>query len=246
MKKKVKRYYDGDLVDSTSEFQGFGQVGPRTIQENINAEAEEQRRLQQAARAAGTAGEDTGVGQLAGGRYANDEDTGVGLLRGVTARAPSAGRQAQAAVRPTVRPATQPVKPAAPSRQEQAAANLRRLQEIDKPLERVTPEMNLLGGPLLRTLKGAGSAMAARLAARPTAMAKRGERGLAPTEKDMGPVELAKKPALTRSPERNRRRLLTGSKESEAMNMRKGGKVSSASKRADGIAMRGKTRGKYI
>jgi hypothetical protein len=32
----------------------------------------------------------------------------------------------------------------------------------------------------------------------------------------------------------------------EAMSYRKGGSVGSASKRADGIAQRGKTRGKYI
>lgn len=44
MKKKVKRYQEGELVDSVSEYQGFGQMGPRTIQEDINAAAEEERR----------------------------------------------------------------------------------------------------------------------------------------------------------------------------------------------------------
>ena len=44
MKKKVKRYQEGELVDSYSEYQGFGQMGPRTIQEDINAAAEEERR----------------------------------------------------------------------------------------------------------------------------------------------------------------------------------------------------------
>lgn len=44
MKKKVKRYNQGDLVDSFAEYQGFGQMGPRTIQEDINAAAEEERR----------------------------------------------------------------------------------------------------------------------------------------------------------------------------------------------------------
>lgn len=39
MKRKTKRYNEGDLVDSYSEYQGFGQMGPRTIQEDINAAA---------------------------------------------------------------------------------------------------------------------------------------------------------------------------------------------------------------
>lgn len=39
-KNKVKRYQGGELVDSFSEYQGFGQMGPRTIQEDINALAE--------------------------------------------------------------------------------------------------------------------------------------------------------------------------------------------------------------
>jgi len=38
-KRKVKHYQSGDLVDSFSEYQGFGQMGPRTIQEDINAAA---------------------------------------------------------------------------------------------------------------------------------------------------------------------------------------------------------------
>lgn len=39
MKRKTKRYNEGELVDSFSEYQGFGQMGPRTIQEDINAAA---------------------------------------------------------------------------------------------------------------------------------------------------------------------------------------------------------------
>ena len=104
-------------------------------------------------------------------------------------------------------------------------------------------------------------------------LAKRGEpakqleapRKRLPYEKDMGPVEFAAA--------KNKRRLLQGessgkeaikvqprpyqrSTKSEPVDyedirmgsdyMRKGGKVGSASSRADGIAMRGKTRGKYI
>jgi hypothetical protein len=50
-------------------------------------------------------------------------------------------------------------------------------------------------------------------------------------------------------PERNKRRLLNKNSRSDdtiEMGMKSGGKVSSASRRGDGIAMRGKTRGKYI
>lgn len=47
----------------------------------------------------------------------------------------------------------------------------------------------------------------------------------------------------------NKRRQITGNRRSDdviEMGMKKGGKVGSASRRADGIAMRGKTRGRYI
>ncbi len=44
MKRKTKKYAGGDLIDSYSEYQGFGQMGPRTIQEDINAQAEEEKR----------------------------------------------------------------------------------------------------------------------------------------------------------------------------------------------------------
>jgi len=190
--------------------------------------------------------------------------TGLDVAPGMGSRKPIP--PAKPAAKPPAKPASVSKPPAQPSRQAQAEANLKRLQEIDKPLERVSPELSLLGGPALRMLKGAGAAMASRLAP-----------AKAVAEKYMGPAELAKKPnVLTRSPERNRRRLLTESKSGEpiegaaeplkslpgrmpernrrrlltgdtgATNMRKGGKVSSASKRADGIAQRGKTRGKYI
>lgn len=62
-----------------------------------------------------------------------------------------------------------------------------------------------------------------------------------PFEKNMGEARL--------ETVANKRRQLTGNRRSDdviEMGMKKGGKVGSASSRADGIAMRGKTRGKYI
>lgn len=61
-----------------------------------------------------------------------------------------------------------------------------------------------------------------------------------PYEKDMGPVEYAAA--------KNKRRLLERDRRSDDVieSRKSGGKVGSASKRADGIATRGKTRGRYI
>lgn len=186
-----------------------------------------------------------------------------------------------------------------------------RIRDYDKPLERVAPEMALIGGPFLRGAGAAGKAVAqaarprvepripqdamkaltapskrGELATKSGELAKRGEaapkggelakrRGSAeqlesprkrlPFEKDMGPVEFAAA--------KNKRRLLQGegsakeaikvqprpyqrSTKSDPVDydeirmgsdfMRKGGKVGSASRRADGIATKGKTRGRYI
>jgi len=61
-----------------------------------------------------------------------------------------------------------------------------------------------------------------------------------PYEKDMGPVEYAAA--------KNKRRLLDRDRRSDDVieSRKSGGKVGSASRRADGIATRGKTRGRYI
>jgi len=175
-------------------------------------------------------------------------------------------------------------------------AEIERLKAYDKPIERVTPEMNLVGGPLLKGLKAAGAGLAAKLApqaaktrvepsipqeaVKALAMApKRGgelatrggelatkspkgelvtkgsdlvkrresmaqlesPRRRLPFEKDMGKARL--------ETQANKRRQLGGSSRSEdviEMGMKRGGKVGSASSRGDGIAKRGKTRGKYI
>lgn len=61
-----------------------------------------------------------------------------------------------------------------------------------------------------------------------------------PYEKDMGPVEFAAA--------KNKRRMLGEDSRGQGVieSRKSGGKVGSASKRADGIASRGKTRGRYI
>lgn len=199
--------------------------------------------------------------------------------------------------------------------EDQGRRNLERLQKEDKPLERVNPEANLMGGPALRGAKAMATGLReaadfvkqrmARSAA-PSAVKQLGQSGRQAENltKDMGPVEFAAgkrsmlqnqrgegviTPPAAPFAERNKRMLMQnqrgegvitppapvrpprgGGKDPGARRptrdeldemrmgsdyMRKGGRVKayksggsvgSASKRADGIAMRGKTRGKYI
>lgn len=199
--------------------------------------------------------------------------------------------------------------------EDQGRRNLERLKKEDKPLERVNPEANLMGGPALRGAKAMATGLRefadfvkqrmARSAA-PSAVKQLGQSGRQAENltKDMGPVEFAAgkrqmlqnqrgegviTPPASPFAERNKRMLMQnqrgegvitppaplrpprgGGRDPEARRptrdeldqmrmgsdyMRKGGKVKayksngsvgSASKRADGIAMRGKTRGKYI
>ena len=191
--------------------------------------------------------------------------------------------------------------------EDQGRRNLERLQREDKPLERVNPEANLIGGPALRGVKALGAALAGRMAAKEAPAAAgllgRSKNVSENLTKDMGPVQYAGKRSMLQNQrgegvitppaapfaERNKRMLMQnqrgegvitppapvrpprgGGKDPGARRptrdeldemrmgsdyMRKGGKVKayksggsvgSASKRADGIAMRGKTRGKYI
>lgn len=183
-----------------------------------------------------------------------------------------------------------------PSEKRDVKAEIERLKAYDKPIERVTPEMNLVGGPLLKGLKAAGAGLASKLA--PQAAKARVEPSvpqeaakalaLSPAAKKSAEIttrggELATKGgdlatkgkdlvrrresmAQLESPRRrlpfekdmgkarletqaNKRRQLGGSSRSEdviEMGMKRGGKVGSASSRGDGIAKRGKTRGRYI
>lgn len=191
--------------------------------------------------------------------------------------------------------------------EDQGRRNLERLQREDKPLERVNPEANLMGGPALRGVKALGAALAGRMAAKEAPAAAgllgRSKNVSENLTKDMGPVQYAGKRSMLQNQrgegvitppaapfaERNKRMLLQnqrgegvitppapvrpprgGGKDPGARRptrdeldemrmgsdyMRKGGRVKayksggsvgSASKRADGIAMRGKTRGKHI
>lgn len=191
---------------------------------------------------------------------------------------------------------SQPKAEVKPVPKKDVKAEIERLKAYDKPIERVTPEMNLFGGPLLKGLKAAGVGLAAKIApqaakarvepsipqeaAKALAMApKRGgelatrggelatkspkgelvtkgsdlvkrresmaqlesPRRRLPFEKDMGKARL--------ETQANKRRQLGGTSRSEdviEMGMKRGGKVGSASSRGDGIAKRGKTRGRYI
>ena len=191
---------------------------------------------------------------------------------------------------------SQPKAEVKPAPKKDVKAEIERLKAYDKPIERVTPEMNLFGGPLLKGLKAAGAGLAAKIApqaakarvepsipqeaAKALAMApKRGgelatrggelatkspkgelvtkgsdlvkrresmaqlesPRRRLPFEKDMGKARL--------ETQANKHRQLGGTSRSEdviEMGMKRGGKVGSASSRGDGIAKRGKTRGRYI
>ena len=167
--------------------------------------------------------------------------------------------------------------------EDEGRRNLQRLQKEDKPLERVNPEANLMGGPALRGAKALGAALAGKMAARdaPAAAGMLGRsKGVGENlTKDMGPVEFAAgkrqmlqnqrgqgvitppasvRPARGGGRDPGARRPTQDELDQMRMGsdfMRRGGKVkahksggsvSSASKRADGIAIRGKTRGKYI
>jgi len=256
MKRKVKRYNEGELVDSFSEYQGFGQMGPRTIQEDINAE-EENRKPQMR--------ESISVSEF--------EEPGTAGFNRAPIKMPEKPRVQTAVKQPP--PKAQPK----PAEKRDVKAEIERLKAYDKPLETVNPEMNLLGGAALRGLKALGTGLAAKLAPKavkprvePTIpqepakalgmSSRKGEvatsgrdlvrrrntmeqleapRKRLPFEKNMGEARL--------ETVANKRRQLMGNRRSDdviEMGMKKGGKVGSASSRADGIAMRGKTRGKYI
>ena len=203
------------------------------------------------------------------------------------------------AAKPAVKTETPKAAPKAeikPSEKRDVKAEIERLKAYDKPIERVTPEMNLVGGPLLKGLKAAGAGLASKLA--PQAAKARVEPrvpqeaakalALSPAAKKSAEIttrggELATKGgdlatkgkdlvrrresmAQLESPRRrlpfekdmgkarletqaNKRRQIGGSSRSDdviEMGMKRGGKVGSASSRGDGIAKRGKTRGRYI
>lgn len=145
-------------------------------------------------------------------------------------------------------------------------AELKRLQEYDKPLERVEPESYL---PPLRGLRAASAARAAVNAPRTASImdspiaarlastrAEKQKSGLAraqerstPQRSEVSAMEgeggRSFTPKMPRGPNKPARDLDEMRFADEGNpNFRKGGKVSSASSRADGIATKGKTRGR--
>jgi len=107
----------------------------------------------------------------------------------------------------------------------------------EQALQTVSPETALIGGGGLRAMKMLAEGLAARQAAKEAAKTM-GRR----MEKDITP----RPPQLTNEPLKiGRESLKLGMKKGGAVKkMASGGSVSSASKRADGIAQRGKTRGR--
>jgi hypothetical protein len=327
MKRKVRKYVEGGYGDVSSEDYGMG-----SREEMIERNIEENERRRQMAESSPVRSPEviraTTVEEFA-------EPGTAGFSRTALKSA------AKPAVKPSPKPATQPsgqtAKPMgrtamgktaeqemaaiAAGRQAAAKADLERRKAYDKPLERVTPEANLIGGPGLRALRAAGAGLASKIApqaAKPRVepkipqeaakaapqktgamtakpprggevakgsepkggalatksgqLARRGKepeqlempKRRLPYEKYMGEAEVVKKPVqkLTdQSPKRLSSPPRGGGKDPNARRptrdeldemrmgsdyMRKGGKVGSASRRADGIASRGKTRGRYI
>jgi len=320
MKRKVRKYVEGGYGDVSSEDYGMG-----SREEMIERNIEENERRRQMAESSPVRSPEviraTTVEEFA-------EPGTAGFSRTALKSA------AKPAVKPSPKPATQPsgqtAKPMgrtamgktaeqemaaiAAGRQAAAKADLERRKAYDKPLERVTPEANLIGGPGLRALRAAGAGLASKIAPqaakprvepnipqeaakafpkkpdadyyygakspkmaeKPGAMTTKPPRGgevakgsepkggalatksgqLArrgkeleqlempkrrlPYEKDMGPVEFAAA--------KNKRRMLGEDSRGQGVieSRKSGGKVGSASRRADGIASRGKTRGRYI
>jgi hypothetical protein len=107
----------------------------------------------------------------------------------------------------------------------------------EQALETVSPESSLIGGLGLRAMKMLAQGLAGRQAAKEAAKTM-GRR----MEKDITP----RPPQLTNEPLKiGRESLKLGMKKGGAVKkMASGGSVSSASKRADGIAQRGKTKGR--
>jgi hypothetical protein len=195
MKRKAKRYNEGELVDSFSEYQGFGQMGPRTIQEDINAAAEEEKKRPKIK-------ESISVSEFA-------EPGGAGFSRTSVTKAPAKA-------------------PIVTKEQMQKAGfdNLRDYMNAQKGLTRRGEAPKPAKAPAAKPAKSEGPSMSSYA---PDARAGRSTN-----------VSYLRKDRLGMEPDMYiaRRRMKEGFKA--------GGKVSSASKRADGIATKGKTRGKYI
>ena len=130
--------------------------------------------------------------------------------------------------------------------------DVKRLREIDKPLEKVTPEENLIPGGALKGLAALSSRLIAKQAAKAGDKAFKAAKDITPGAKLLGkePKRIGydpKKLTMDRSGAKRRAESSGGMKgEFDPKDLRfdfkKGGRVKSASARADGCAIRGKTR----
>jgi hypothetical protein len=262
MKRKVRKYVQGGYGDSYSE--DFG-MGSREEMIERNIEENERRRQAEQLKPSTTLAE-------------FEEPGTAGFSRSSVAPTPVARKTVAPAPRPkpvAPKPATQPTAQTSGSMgrtamgktvaQEMAAieagrtaagkADLERRKAYDKPLERVTPESNLIGGVPLRGAKALAtgakefaSYVKQKMGKGATTGATKGkgviQSGAADrykTKPSSPPRGGGKDPGARRPTQDELDEMRMGSDY-----MRKGGKVGSASKRADGIATRGKTRGRYI
>ena len=320
MKRKVRKYVEGGYGDVSSEDYGMG-----SREEMIERNIEENERRRQMAESSPVRSPEI-IRATTVEEFAEPGTAGFSRTALKSAAKPAAKPSPKSATKPT----SQTAKPMGrtamgkTAEQEMAAieagkklagkADLERRMAYDKPLERVTPEANLIGGPGLRALRSAGAGLASKIAPqaakprvepkipqeatglaskkpdadyyygakspkmaeKPGAMttkspsggevakgsepkggalatksgqlARRGKepeqlempKRRLPYEKDMGPVEFAAA--------KNKRRMLGEDSRGQGVieSRKSGGKVGSASRRADGIASRGKTRGRYI
>lgn len=270
MKRKVRKYVEGGFGDDDYERNEnragrMSTLDPSDIEDAIRgrqmAEADQGVKVEPVAQR--SAIRSTNIGDV-------DEMPTAGFSR---TPIKSAAPRPMAAKPATQKPATQPSGQSAGSMgrtamgktvaQEMSAieegrkaagkSDLERRMAYDKPLERVNPETSLIGGPALRGLRAAGAGLASKMtpqAAKPRVEPKIPQDAAKAARKmEKKPSAMKTKPPRGGSKDPGARRPTQDELDEMRMGsdyMRKGGKVGSASRRADGIASRGKTRGRYI
>lgn len=187
MKRKVRKYVKGGFGDDDYERNEnregrMSTLDPSDIEDAIRGrqmagtlgKVEYPNRMREAAEAAGTAGEDTGVGLLAGTNSAKPPSKppvrtkppvktnkpGTSSVKPPD-KAPEAAPMGRTAMGKT---AEQEMAALEAGRKAAGRADLERRMAYDKPLERVNPEASLIGGPALRGLRAAGAGLASKMA----------------------------------------------------------------------------------
>lgn len=187
MKSKVRKYAEGGFGDDDYERNEnregrMSTLDPSDIEDAIRGrqmagtlgKVEYPNRMREAAEAAGTAGEDTGVGLLAGTNSAKPPSKppvrtkppvktnkpGTSSVKPPD-KAPEAAPMGRTAMGKT---AEQEMAALEAGRKAAGRADLERRMAYDKPLERVNPEASLIGGPALRGLRAAGAGLASKMA----------------------------------------------------------------------------------